>query len=91
LSFGLTGIILGTILTVALQILFSYLIPTYGASTEGKPEKTLESILAQLDSINKSIGELQENNASETLNLASRLNELVNKIPEENQQPQLKG
>lgn len=90
-SYGLTGIILATILTVAIQILLEFLMPTYGLRTETRKEITLDAIQSEMESINASLNELQENNATETLNLAARLNELIRQIPEETQNPQPEG
>jgi hypothetical protein len=86
-SYGMAGIVLATILTVALQILFGFLLPTYTSGNAGRKEKTLAAIKLKLEEINSSISEQQEKSANETGNLVARLNELISQLPPESTNP----
>lgn len=82
-SYGLAGIVMATILTVALQILLSSLLPTYTTDIAASKRKSLSAIQSQMQAINDAISELKGNNATETKSLALRLNKLITQIKQE--------
>jgi hypothetical protein len=78
-SFGLVGVILAPILTVAVQILLSNLLMVYSARTGECAEITLQNLQSRLGDIRQLADAQQDAGAEKSANLISRLDRLITK------------
>ncbi len=78
-SYGLLGAILAPILVVAIQTLFYHLLPRYATATNGTQASTLADLQEKMDRINQLAAALEGPHASESANLAARLEQLLEK------------
>jgi putative permease len=84
-SYGLLGAILAPILTVAIQSLVYHFLPRYAAATNGAqlsvaaPANSYDQLKTKMEAINQMAENLDGPHASESANLAARLEQLLEK------------
>ena len=78
-SFGLLGAVLAPVLAVALQILFTDLLPVYVMNTNGASADSLANLQAKLETVKDRAGALKGPDSTESDNLVIRLEQLLEK------------